>query len=165
MAELPAQSRISSRIAGDELILTIPKAAGGSRGCLAGSSSAAALFGFLAVTFAAQGIFTKNLGWSLAGFGCFVIAGWQLLALRGLPGNSSDLQIRIGNAGLSRLTGPADAVQRRDWKRSAVAELRVEEGELRLHLKDAKQADCLVSGLEQPELEWIAEQVRHKWKV
>jgi len=165
MAELPAESRISCRIEGDDTVLRIPKLAGASRGCFGGSWSVAAAFGFLAVTFAAQGILSKNLGWTFAGFGCFLAAGWQLLALRGLPQNSQEIEIRVGPESLSRVMQTI----RRDWARSAVADLCIEGNskliELRLHLKDGKDSVCLLSGIDREELEWIREQIRLKWKM
>jgi hypothetical protein len=86
-----------------------------------------------------------------------------------LPGNSGEIQLRIGAEGLSWMTGPAEAVQRRDWKRSAVADIRLEESgkmvELRMYLKEGKEPVCLLSGIDREELEWIGEQVRHKWKM
>ena len=166
MAELPAQSRISSRIEGDELVVIIPKSGGTPRGCAGGSWGLAAMFGFLAVTFVAQGFFSKNLEWTAAGMACFLVAGCQLAVLRGLPGKAGEIQIRIGNEHLTRVSRTGEMKQSRDCSRSAVAAIRVGGNSgLLLHLKDGKGQESLVSGLEAQELEWIAEQIRHKWKV
>ena len=166
MAELPAQSRITSRIDGDEIVLTIPNAAGGSRGCLQGSWGVAAVFGFLAITFAAQGFLSKNLGWTVGGVVCFVITAWQLVDLRGLAGRSGRIEIRVGSETLSRRRFVGEAVERGDWMRSGVEGIGVEEGRaLRLRLKGENDAVSLVSGIDLEELKWIEGQIRLKWKM
>jgi len=68
------------------MTIIIPKAADSSGG---GSWAAAAAFAFLTVTFMAQGLLSGNLLWTGAGFFCLLLTGWQMLALRGLPGGKS----------------------------------------------------------------------------
>lgn len=171
MQKLPPQSRISSRIVGSDTTILIPGNYGSSRGCIAGSFSAAAVFAFLTVTFIAQGMLSKNLLWTGGGLFFFLLTGWQLLALHVLPrANSSRIQLEITPELLARITGPADAPQRRQWLRSAVADIRVEQEpaappELRIHFNDGQPAFCLLSGLDPDELWWMAEQIRLKWKM
>lgn len=144
------------------------------RGCLAGSYSAAAVFGFLTVTFVVEGIISKNHLWTGGGFLFFVLTTWQLIALSAAsPGNSSRIQLEITPELLSETAGPADPGapgRRRQWLRSAVADVRIEQEsdgppELRIHFNDGQDAFCLLSGLDPDELRWVAEQIRLKWKL
>ena len=111
MAELPPHSQISLRIDGNAMTITIPSAAGPSRGLLGGRQSlrggnwaAAAAFAFLAVTFIAQGILSGKPAWTGAGLVCFLVTAWQMVALRGLPAGHVKLQISPDQ--LTRITGP-----------------------------------------------------------
>jgi hypothetical protein len=126
----------------------------------------AAGFGFLAITFVAQGFFSRNLAWVLGGVGCFVVAAWQLALLRGSPGKARRVEIVVDGESIGRVIYLGDAVERKEWMRSAVAKIGVEEGgKLCLHLKQSGENVCLFSGNDEGELEWIAEQVRLKWKL
>lgn len=169
MLDLPPESRIQSKLENNDTVLTIPKPPRKSQGCIRGSWSVAAVFGFLAVTFAAQGIFTKNSGWLFAAVPCLLITAWQLLLLRGLPGNFGEIQIRIGPEYLSRVARQGEFEQRRDWPRSVIADICLEPAdkslELRLHMKDGSDPICLLTRMDPKELEWIAEQIRLKWKM
>ncbi|HEX4056449.1 MAG TPA: hypothetical protein VHX86_19480 [Tepidisphaeraceae bacterium] len=170
MQELPPQSRISSRIEGGNTTLLIPGNSASSRGCIAGSFSAAAVFGFLTVVCMAQGIFSKNLLWTGGGFFFFILTAWQLLALRILPRTSSThTQLEITPELLSETTGLANAQRRRQWLRATVADICVEQQsgvpELRVRFNDGQDTVCILSGLDPDELRWVAEQIRLKWKM
>ncbi|MGA2441233.1 MAG: hypothetical protein ABSH08_09745 [Tepidisphaeraceae bacterium] len=149
------------------MTITIPKAAGSSPGV---SWAAAAAFSFLTVTFIAQGILSGNLLWTGAGFFCFLITGWQMLALRGLPtGKSGQTKLQITPDQLAKITGPANAPQRQQWPRSAVTDIRVDPESdstppgLSLVFNDGKPPVCILSGADPAELNWIAEEIHLKW--
>ena len=167
MAELPPHSRISLRIDGNGVTITIPKAADSSAG---GSWTAAAAFAFLTVTFMTQGLLSGNLLWTGAGFFCLLLTGWQMIALRGLPGGKSgQTKLQITPDQLAKITGPANAPQRQQWPRSAVTDVRVDPESdskpsgLSLHFTDGKPPVCILSGFDPDELNWIAEQIHQKW--
>jgi hypothetical protein len=167
MAELPPHSRISLRIDGSGMTIIIPKAADSSGG---GSWAAAAAFAFLTVTFMAQGLLSGNLLWTGAGFFCLLLTGWQMLALRGLPGGKSgQTKLQITPDQLAKITGPANAPQRQQWPRSAVTDVRVDPESdskppsLTLHFSDGKPPVCILTGLDPAELNWIAEEIHIKW--
>jgi hypothetical protein len=166
VAELPAESRITSRIEGDNTVITIPISGTSSRGCFGGSWGATAVFGFLGITFAAQGFLTRNLGWVLAGMGCLVVTAFQLAILQGLPRKSSRIEISTGAESLSCAIYRVQAAERKSWVRSAVAKIEVEaNGKLCVRLTESGEICCLAEGLDRQESEWIVEQIRHKWKM
>jgi hypothetical protein len=171
MADLPPQSRISCRIDGQVLSITLPRSSA-RVGCMGGNWAAAAVFAFLAVSCTAQGILGGNLLWTAAGFFFFLIAGWQLLALRGGIFHAPEsTKLEIGPDSLVKIGGPTDAPQRVQWPRSAITDIRVEPRSssgsacLNLHLNDAPQVVCLLSSSDADEMHWIAEQIRRKWKM
>jgi hypothetical protein len=169
MQELPPQSRISSRVDGADTTITIPLAAGASRGCLAGSWSAAAVFSFLCIVFIAQGAFSRNLAWTAWGVLLFILAGWQLIALRFFPPGRLDRTVRleISPESLAEITGPADAPARRQWLRSIVANVRVEpeSAAICIDFNDGTPGCRLLAGADPDELRWIAGQICLKWKI
>jgi hypothetical protein len=149
------------------MTITIPKAAGSTSG---GSWAATAALAFLTVTCIAQGILSGNHLWTGAGLVCLLLTGWQLAALRGLPGGTSgQTKLQITPDQLAKITGPANAPQRQQWPRSAVADIRVDPESdskppgLSLHFGDGKPPVCILSGPDPDELNWIAEQIHLKW--
>jgi len=95
---------------------------------------------------------------------------WQMLALRGLPGGKSgQTKLQITPDQLAKITGPANAPQRQQWPRSAVADVRVDPESdskppsLSLHFNDGKPPVCILSGPDPAELNWIAEEIHIKW--
>jgi hypothetical protein len=167
MAELPPHSRISLRIDGNGMTITVPKADGSSPG---GSWAATAAFAFLTVTFIAQGLLSGDLLWTGAGIICFLLTGWQIMILRGLPaGKSGQTKLQITPDQLAKITGPANAPQRQQWPRSAVTNIRVDPESdskpagLSLHFSDGKPPVCILSGPDPAELNWIAEEIHIKW--
>ena len=170
MAELPAHSRISLRIDGNGMTLTIPRATDSSGDFPAGSWAVTAIFAFLTVTLVAQGILTGNHLWTGAGFVCFVIAAWQWRAMGGgRARHSGQTKLQITQNQLAKITGPLKAPQRQQWARSAIADIRVEAESdsappgLSLHFSDGKPAVRILSGGDPEELNWIAEQIRIRW--
>ncbi|MGD0463295.1 MAG: hypothetical protein ABSB74_12495 [Tepidisphaeraceae bacterium] len=168
MPELPPQSRITCRINGEILTITIPRSP--TRvGCIGGSWSAAAVCGFLAVCFTAQGMLGGNLLWTAAGFFFFLITGWQLLALRGgLLHAPGAIKLEVTPESLARISGPAETPHRRHWPRSAIIAIRVEPqspsgpASLCLQLRDDPPSICLYSCDDPDELEWLADQIRRR---
>jgi len=169
MPELPPQSRISSRIDGGYTTITIPSAASRSHGCLGGSWSAAAVLSFLCIVFFAQGIFSRNLGWTAVGVVAFILAAWQLLILRFFSPKGLDhtIQFEIGPEWLTEVAGSADAPFRQRWPRHSVAEIRVEQSPpaLCIYFNDQQLTCRLLVGFDLAELNWIAEQIRLKWNM
>jgi hypothetical protein len=167
MPDLPPQSRITSKIEGDELVLTIPHPAPASRGCLSGSWGATAAFAFLAITFIAQGLFSKQTSWSIAGLFCAAIAILQLPTLRAIRSRNAALTIlRIAPGHITRITGPAQTPIRTEWQRPAISKLSVSPPNLHLHSQFAPSSPvCLLSTPDPTELAWIAHQIRLKWKM
>jgi hypothetical protein len=168
MPELPPQSRITSRLDGEVLSITIPRSSA-RVGCIGGSWAAAAAFGFLAVCFTAQGMLHNNLFWTGGGFFFFLITGWQLLALRGgilqAPGT---IRLEIGPESLAKIRGPAGTPIRRNWPRSAITAIRVEPksadgpASLCMQIRDESSSICLYACEDADELEWIAEQINRR---
>jgi hypothetical protein len=168
MPELPPQSRVTSRIDGEVLSITLPRSSA-RIGCIGGSWAGAAVFGFLAICSFAQGTFSGNLIWTGAGFFFFLFTGWQLLALRGgilrAPGT---VKLEIAPESFAIVSGPADTPHRRSWPRSAITGIRVEPKKtagptsLFLELRDEPRSVCLYSGSDAEEMEWIAEQIRKR---
>jgi hypothetical protein len=166
VAELPGDSRVTSWVDGERTVITIPVGRSGARGCFGGSWGAAAGFGFLAVTFCAQGFFGGNLLWVLGAVGCFFVAAWQLAMLRGIPGKAGRVEISVDGERLGRAVFRGEAVLRAEWMRVDVRKIAVgADGRLCLHLNGGREKVCLISGNDPAELEWIAEQVRLKWKM
>jgi hypothetical protein len=168
MPELPPQSRVTSRIDGEILSISIPRSSA-RLGCIGGSWSLAAVFGFLTVCSFAQGIFGGNLAWTAAGFFFFLITGWQLLALRGgILRAAGTIRIEITPDVLSKISGTADAPHRRSWPRAVITGIQVERksasgpASLSLQLRDEPNAISLFSCDDPEELEWIAEQIRRR---
>jgi hypothetical protein len=168
MPELPPQSRITSRINGEILTITIPRTS--TRvGRMSGSWSAAAVFGFLAVCFTVQGMLGGNLLWTGVGFLAFLIAGWQLLALRGgLLHAPGAIKLEVGPESLARISGRAETPHRRHWPRFSITAIRVEPrsasgpASLCLQLRDDPSSVHLYSCDDPGELDWIAEQIRRR---
>jgi hypothetical protein len=168
MPELPPQSRITSRIDGDVLSISIPRSSA-RLGCIGGSWSMAAVFGFLTVCSFAQGIFGGNPAWTAAGFFFFLVTGWQLLALRGgllrAPGT---IRIEVGPESLSTVSGPGTGPHRRIWPRAVIIGIQVEQksasgtASLSLQIRDEPNAISLFSCDDVEELEWIADQIRRR---
>src|ERR1700689_2438188 len=126
MPELPPQSRVTSRIDGEILSITIPRSPA-RVGCIGGSWSAAAVFGFLAVCCGTQGLLRGHILWTAAGFSFFLIAAWQILALRGgfLHGFGA-IKLEIGPESLAKISGPAETPLRRSWPRATITGIQVE---------------------------------------
>jgi hypothetical protein len=168
MPELPPQSRITSRIDGDVLSINIPRSSA-RLGCIGGSWSMAAVFGFLTVCSFAQGFFGGNPAWTAAGIVFFLFTGWQLLVLRGgllrAPGT---IRIEIGPESLSKISGPDAGPHRRSWPRPTITAIHVEPksasgpASLNLQLRDEPAAISLYSCDDPEELEWIADQIRRR---
>jgi hypothetical protein len=167
MVELPPQSRISLRMDREGMTITIPKSSGKPRG----SWGLVAIAAFLAVAFIAQGVLSGNHGWTGAGLLCFIVAAWQFMLLRGMPGNDGQTKLQITGEWLARIVGTDDAPQRLDWQRSSVSEVRVE-----TDTESNRAGVCARFNNKQPpvwlvfdgdlqELEWIAEQIRIKWAM
>ena len=166
MPDLPPQSRINSKIEGNELVLTIPHPTPASRGCLAESWGAAAAFAFLAITFIAQGLLSKEIAWSIASLLCALIALIQLPTLRAIRSPSTAHAIlRIAPDRITRITGPAQSPIRTEWTRQAISKLTVSAPNLHLHTQFAPSPVCILSTPDPAELEWIAHQIRLKWKM
>ncbi|HEY1922291.1 MAG TPA: hypothetical protein VGG44_05960 [Tepidisphaeraceae bacterium] len=168
MPELPPQSRITSRIDGEILSISIPRSST-RLGCIGESWSLAAVFGFLTICSFAQGVFGGNPAWTAAGFFFFLITGWQLLALRGgLLRPPGITKIEISPESLSKLSGSANAPHRRSWPRSVIVDVRVEPksdsgpASLNLHVQGESNAVSLFSCDDPEELEWIADQIRRR---
>jgi hypothetical protein len=167
--ELPADSRITSRIDGRTLTITLAAAPRARPGCLGPSFSAAAAFAFLAVTCIAQGIFSRNMLWTAIGLLFSLLAGWQLIALGGnLLGRLPRTILEISPESLA-LTVPAGQSRRpTQWMRTDIVDLRVERqgksGRYALCLLILDQpAVSILSGVDPAELRWIAGQIRNKW--
>jgi hypothetical protein len=157
--ELPPQSRISSRIDGSEMTLLIPRA---NRRQIPGGWTAA--FGFLAITFTAQGFLSGNRLWSAGGFLFFLLTACQLLFRLGSSlRNSGEIKLQITPDVLTAITGPAEAPMHRHWPRSAISSIRAEPPKLNLYLASRQPSVCLLSGLDPAELAWISDQIHRKW--
>jgi hypothetical protein len=168
MSELPPQSRVTSRIDGEVLSISIPRSSA-RLGCIGGSWSLAAVFGFLTVCSFAQGVFGGNASWTAAGFFFFLMTGWQLLALRGgLLRASGTIRIEVGPESLSKVSGPGASPYRRSWLRAVIIGVRVEPksgsgpASLNLQLRDESAVISLCSCDDPEELEWIADQIRRR---
>jgi hypothetical protein len=160
LPELPPQSRISSRVDGNDLIIVIPKSARAPLhfGLTAGAA-------FLAVTFTAQGLLAHSSAWSVAGF-FFLLAAALLLAVdfaRSLR-NPRESTLQITTDGLTLLTGPTDSAARRSWPRSSIASICAEPPTLNLYFSNPQPPICLLKGLDNAELNWIANQIRIRWR-
>jgi hypothetical protein len=168
MQELPPQSRISCRLDGQTLAITIPGPSvdpGGSWGLIA-------IFAFLAVTCTTQGLLSGDHGWTIAGAVSFLITGWQLYGMRGAAFHTARaVKLEISPEFLSLVTGPSNAPQRRRWAKADVSDIRTEtnadseSSELRLQLRNGQPAISLVSGIDPAELSWISEQIHRKWNL
>jgi hypothetical protein len=160
--ELPPQSRISSRVDGSEISILIPRSTGASGGCVPGSLVVA--FAFLAVTFTAQGLLTRNPLWSIGGLVFFLLTGWQILARFGPALKTpSQIKLQISPEALTVTTGSAEKPMSRRWTRSAISSIRAEPPMLNIYLTGRDTPVCLLSDLDPAELEWIADQIRAKW--
>jgi hypothetical protein len=165
MVELPPQSRISLRIDREGTTITIPKSSGKPRGSWGVAAGAA----FLTVTLVAQGVLSGNHAWTGAGLLCFIVAAWQFMLRRGMPGNDANTRLQISGERLARIMGPENAQQRQDWQRASVSEVRVETDAqtnqlgLSMHFNKNQPPVWLVQDGDMQELEWIAEQIRIKW--
>jgi hypothetical protein len=168
MPELPPQSRITSRIDGEILSIAIPRSPA-RVGCIGGSWSAAAVFGFLAVCCGTQGLLSGHILWTAAGFSFFLIAGWQILALRGgfLHGLGA-IKLEICPESLAKISGSADAPHRQHWLRSIIIGIQIEPksatgpASLYLQLLGDPSPVRLFSCDDPEEMEWIAEQIRRR---
>jgi hypothetical protein len=152
-AELPAESRISSRAEGDEFTISIP-----GRGTIGSMSGSVVVAAFLGLTFLAQGIISHQVGWSIAGALFFVIAAAMLsrnIARSFLHRQGTTL--RMDSAELVLETGPG----RRSWKLAGIAQIGADAGGLFLRLADKRPVIKLAGGLEPAEAIWIAEQLQH----
>jgi hypothetical protein len=162
LPELPPQSRISSRIDGNEMTILIPRSAPVSGGWIPRGLVVA--FAFLAVTFTAQGLLTRNPLWSIGGLLFFLLTGWQIVARFGPALKTpSQIKLQISAEVLTVTTGPAEAPMSRHWTRSAISSIRAEPPVLNIYLAGRDTPVCLLSNLEPAELDWIAEQIRVKW--
>jgi hypothetical protein len=168
MQELPPQSRISCRLEGQTLAITIPGPsvnAGGNWGIIA-------IFAFLAVSCTTQGLLTGERGWTLVGLVSALIAGWQLYAMRGAASHAAKaVKLEISPEFISLVTGPSNAPMRQRWAKADVADLRTEasagsaSAELLLQLRNGQPAISLVSTSDPAELNWISEQIHRKWNL
>jgi len=156
-APLPAQSRISSRSEGNELIITIPRGAAASRGCVPTGFTVA--FAFLGVTFIAQGLLSRKPAWSSFGLLFFLLMGLQLMFRfsRGMKSTGSTT-LRITPEMLT-MTGDI----RRQWSRSTITAVKAEPPSLHLYISGQLAPDMILSNLDPDELQWIAEQLSRKW--
>jgi hypothetical protein len=160
--ELPPQSRISSRIDGSEMTILIPRSARTARGWVPGGLAIA--FAFLAVTFTAQGLLTRNPLWSIGGLLFFLLTGWQILARFGPALKTpSQIKLQISPEILTATTGSSEAPMSRHWPRSAISSIRAEPPMLNIYLTGRDTPVCLLSDLDPAELVWIADQIRVKW--
>jgi hypothetical protein len=156
-APLPAQSRISSRSEGNELIITIPRGSAASGGCLPTGFTAA--FAFLGVTFTAQGLLTRKPAWSFFGLLFFVLAGLQLIFRfsRGMK-SAGSTTLRI-TPELLTMT----AATRRQWPRSTITAVKADPPSLHLYISGQLAPEMILSDLDPDELQWIADQLNRKW--
>jgi hypothetical protein len=162
--ELPPQSRITSRVEGSEMTILIPRTARTLGGWVPKGLSVT--FAFLAVTFTAQGLITRNPRWSIGGLLFFLLAGWQLLARFGpalkTPGQ---IKLQITPEFLTTTIGSAEAPTSRHWPRSTISGVRAEPPTLNIYLTSRDTPVCVLSDLEPAELLWIAEQIRITWGI
>ena len=168
MQELPPQSRISCRLEGHTLAITIPGPsvnAGGNWGLIA-------IFAFLAVSCITQGLLTNVHTWTIAGFVSALIAGWQLYAMRGAAFHAHKaVKLEISPEFLSLVSGPNNAPLRQRWSKADVSDIRTEmnaassTSQLLLQLRNGQPAISLVTGTDPAELNWISEQIHRKWNL
>jgi hypothetical protein len=156
-APLPAQSRISSRSDGNELIITIPRGSTASRGCVPTGFTAA--FAFLGVTFTAQGLLTRKTSWSFFGLLFFLLMGLQLMLRfsRGMNSAGSTM-LRITPEMLTMTTNT-----RRQWPRSTITAVKADPPSLHLYISGQLAPEMILSNLDPDELQWIAGQINRKW--
>jgi len=146
------------------MIILIPKSARSSSGHIPMGLSVA--FAFLAITFTAQGLFTRNPLWTLGGLLFSLLTGWQLLSRFGPSLKTpSQIKLQITPEVLTVISGPPDAPMRRHWPRAAISRIRSEPPMLNVYLKNRDAPVRLLSGLEPAELDWIADQIRIKWGI
>jgi len=148
MTDLPADSRITSRTDGPNLIITIPLRR--KSGCA--SWGGVASFAFLTIVCMTQGLLARRVGWTAAGLAFLVIAAWQWAMLA----RWGTVVIEITPDSMTLLqSGAAWAPTR--WDRANVPHVRVEAGGLRV------AGGIILHGHDPEELEWLADQIRHRW--
>jgi hypothetical protein len=147
--ELPPQSRISSRITGNDLVITIPRRTLG-----ASASGFAVAMAFLGIVFCVQGILTHNDLWSLGGIFLFLLAALAFAnRIRTAMKSRGEIRLQITPESLAITPNP------RQWKRSDIDAIRAEPPMLNLYLTAQPAPICLLSDLDAAELQWLADQI------
>jgi len=149
---LPAESRIVSRVEGDDFVITIP---GGRRGRTGLGWSAGAAF--LGLTFTTQGLLTHRAEWSAAGLASFLFAMvMSLKSVKMLVRNQQRIKLRISPASLALEYSEG----RRLWKLNDIGRVHAEDGDLNLYQTGGGPVVKLAGGLMQGEGEWVGEQIQ-----
>jgi hypothetical protein len=165
--DLPPESRITSRLKGDVLHITVPPASL-KAGCLTGSWALCAACGFLAVSSITQGLLTHHPFWSLGGVICFALAGWQLALRRGSFGGGAPVIIEITPDLLCILPNGSSEQPPQVWRRQAVRDIdaapaaSLDRAGLNIHPLGAPSVTLLRS-LTPEESRWLAGQIKRKW--
>jgi len=148
--ELPPESRITSRVEGDTLIITVPGSRSPKKRWFIGSRGSLAVFAFLTITFIAQGGFTHTPSWTAGGFLFLLLTVFQLPFLFRYQ---HKIVYEITSQDLTEITGLAATPLRRNWPRDGFGDHRMEDSIFGL------------KGLADEEVEWILEQIRRKWEA
>lgn len=147
--ELPPQSRITSRIVGRELTITIPRPSFGST-----SSGIAVAMAFLGIVFLAQGVLTRNPLWSVGGIFFFLLAALSFaIRLRAVTKSGGEINLKITDESVAVTPSP------RPWPRQIISAIRAEPPKLNLYLTTQSAPVCLLSHRDPAELLWIGDQI------
>jgi hypothetical protein len=158
MPELPAESRIVSRVDGGNFVIVIPRL--NFRPPALGWIAAVA---FLAVTFTAQGIVTRSAGWSAAGLIGFLFAGAMLLGLFvRVARQPRNIEIVCTPRAIEIRSRIAGAVQERRWEMEKIREIGWDGGSVVLHQGNGDKTALLPGGVSAAEGAWIVEQIRRR---